>query len=67
MKIKIIEKSTGKKKVEEWSFLPKDWKYQLTSWPSSLEAQEALGHKAEFFKTWLALLSILWVIRLTIF
>ena len=32
MKIKIIEKSTGKKKVEEWSFLPKDWKYQLTCW-----------------------------------
>ena len=32
MKIKIIEKSTGNKKVEEWSFLPKDWKYQLISW-----------------------------------
>ena len=30
MKLKIIERSTGNKKMEEWSFLPKDWKYQLT-------------------------------------
>ena len=28
MKLKIIERSTGNRKVEEWSFLPKDWKYQ---------------------------------------
>ena len=29
-KLKVLERSTGNKKVEEWSFLPKDWKYHLT-------------------------------------
>ena len=28
-KLKVIERSTGNKKAEEWSFLPKDWKYRL--------------------------------------
>ena len=28
-KLKVLERSTGNKKVEEWSFLPQDWKYHL--------------------------------------
>ena len=28
-KLKVLERSTGNKKVEEWFFLPKDWKYRL--------------------------------------
>ena len=27
-----MERSTGNKKVEEWNFLPKDWKYPLNFW-----------------------------------
>ena len=29
VKLKVLERSTGHKKVEEWTFLPKDWIYDL--------------------------------------
>ena len=29
MKLKVIERSTGKERCEEWLFLPSDWKYYL--------------------------------------
>ena len=28
-KLKVLERSTGDKKVEEWTFLPADWNYAL--------------------------------------
>ena len=30
MKLKVIERSTGKKRCEEWLLLPSDWKYHLS-------------------------------------
>ena len=30
MKLKVIERSTGKERCEEWLFLPADWKYYLS-------------------------------------
>ena len=30
MKLKVIERSTGKERCEEWLFLPSDWKYHLS-------------------------------------
>ena len=32
MKLKVLERSTGYKKVEEWTFLPKGWNYWLKPW-----------------------------------
>ena len=32
VKLKVLERSTGNKKVEEWTFLPKDWNYDLKIW-----------------------------------
>ena len=29
LKLKVLERSTGNKKVEEWKFLPKDWQYHI--------------------------------------
>ena len=29
MKLKVLERSTGKERCEEWLFLPSDWKYYL--------------------------------------
>ena len=29
VKLKVLERSTGNKKVEEWTFLPKNWNYSL--------------------------------------
>ena len=29
VKLKVLERSTGNKNVEEWNFLPKDWNYRL--------------------------------------
>ena len=31
VKLKILERSTGNQKIEEWSFLPNDWEYLLTN------------------------------------
>ena len=31
MQLTVLERSTGKKNAEEWSFLPNDWKFPLTS------------------------------------
>ena len=35
VKLKVLERCTGHKKVEEWTFLPKDWKYGLKTWGQS--------------------------------
>ena len=32
VKLKVLERSTGNKKVEEWKFLPKDWQYHMNTW-----------------------------------
>ena len=32
MKLKILERSTGYKNVETWTFLPNDWNYPLNTW-----------------------------------
>ena len=32
VKLKVLERCTGHKKVEEWMFLPKDWNYDLDTW-----------------------------------
>ena len=32
MKLKVLERCTGHKKVEEWMFLPKNWNYHLDFW-----------------------------------
>ena len=32
VKLKVLERCTGHKKVEEWTFLPKDWNYDLVLW-----------------------------------
>ena len=36
MKLKVLECCTGHKKVEEWTFLPKDWNYDLVLWSKSI-------------------------------
>ena len=33
MKLKVLECSTGKDKVEEWTFLPADWDHELVRRP----------------------------------
>ena len=29
LKLKVLERSTGNKKVEKWTFLPKNWQYHM--------------------------------------
>ena len=51
VKFKVLERCTGHKKVEEWTFLPKDWNHDLKIWsdrPVIFEKNFALLK----FETW---------------
>ena len=52
VKLKVLERSTGNKKVEEWIFLPKDWNYALNTNRRLIFAKNFVILKFHTFGNW---------------